>query len=162
MRCVSKAEQARTAEESIKRGNTSKAFLPFSLISNKEGPTGKGAQTGGNPCLPVHLGWGGRRILVLTQPLSLTNCPASCNLCNDSDISSKMMPKPTPCHALDRRGCMCCHDKAHCIYFKLLIKSVCLKHFFHCAPKKIDARGMMQKHASCVRDSVNYRIRRDS
>lgn len=67
----------------------------------------------------------------------------------------------SPCHALDCRGCMCCHDKAHCIYFKLLIKTVCLElSFFHCALKKIEARGMMQKCALCVWDSGNDKIRR--
>lgn len=58
---------------------------------------------------------------------------------------------------------MCCHDKAHCVYFKQLIKTVCLKLLFsHCALKMIEARGMMQKHALCVRDFVNYKIRKDS
>lgn len=77
------------------KGKTHQRLLSFSLISNKGGPTGKGTQTGGNPCLPVHLGWGGRRILILTESLALTNCPASCNSCIDSDTSLEMMPEPT-------------------------------------------------------------------
>lgn len=40
---------------------THQRLLSFSLISNKGGPTGKGTQTGGNPCPPVHLDWGGGR-----------------------------------------------------------------------------------------------------
>lgn len=73
---------------------THQRLLSFSLISNKGGPTGKGTQTGGNPCLPVHLGWSGGCILIFTQSLWLTNCPASCDSCTDSDMSSEMMPKP--------------------------------------------------------------------
>lgn len=59
---LSLAEPAPTAEESIKKRKHIKGFSPFPLISNKGGPTGKGTQTGGNPCPPVHwvgLGVGG-------------------------------------------------------------------------------------------------------
>lgn len=52
---LSRAEQYTLLRSQLKE-KTHQRLLSFSLISNKGGPTGKGTQTGGNPCPPVYLG----------------------------------------------------------------------------------------------------------
>lgn len=95
MYCMSFPRQSRhPLLRSQLKEKTHQRLLSFCLISNKRRPTGKGTQTGGNPCPPVHLVWSGGCILIFTHSLWLTNCPTSCNSCTDSDMSSEMMPKP--------------------------------------------------------------------
>lgn len=74
------------------------SLLSFSLISTKEDPLARAHKQVVIPvcqCTWVGVGGLGGCILIFTHLLLLTNCLASCNSCIDSDMSSKMMPKPT-------------------------------------------------------------------